>query len=325
MSTSHRALHKSVDLLMHEQLRDLLRELMRKGRAKDFSRDLTLYPGYADVIRWPMDLSAVQRHLMADQKVRYADKRYARVADFAADVRHVFKNCFLFNAVEHRVFKDGRDLCDDFDKELAKAEAVAEARGPRCPPWARCQLLLTDLQHNPLSEWFRGDEWRALGPAYLRGVGSGRGIDLDEVQSRVDAGAYGAHGTFDLDAFAVDVCLVWQNALDFNGEASKVGVVAKLLQLSFERRMANVRAAPYPTAGGTGTGGKRRRELAEAFAPLDAKPANRTATLVEQVNPGAVSRGDPDDLGAHVAVDIDALSEEDCARLLALHAATAET
>ena len=215
--------------------------------------------------------------------------------------------------------------------QLAKIEAAHEARGPRCPLRERCQLLLTDLQRDPLSEWFRGAEWRALGAAYLRGVGSGRGIDLDEVQVRMDAGAYVAEEEFSADAFAADVGVIWQNALDFNGEASKVGVVAKLMQACFERRMANVRAAPCLAAAG---GGRKRAKLlrvAEARANLDPKRANIMAGFVEQVCPAAVKReldsekraalkqDLPDQDHVWVTVDVDALDEDACAQVLALY------
>ena len=49
----------------------------------------------------------------------------------------------------------------------------------------RCQLLLSDMRGNPLSEWFRRDDWRMFGEQYVRTLTSGTPMDLDAAQQRV--------------------------------------------------------------------------------------------------------------------------------------------
>ena len=64
--------------------------------------------------------------------------------------------------------QQAKDLCKAFEEKLAVLEGELEVRGPPCPLSKRCQLLLSDLRRNPLSEWFRRrSDWETLGPAYI--------------------------------------------------------------------------------------------------------------------------------------------------------------
>ncbi|KAJ1880535.1 hypothetical protein H4R99_005356 [Coemansia sp. RSA 1722] len=61
-------------------------------------------PTYFDIIKNPMDFSTVQKKL--------AKKAYAAVADFVADLRLVFDDCFLFNPPDTPVHDCGKKLQD---------------------------------------------------------------------------------------------------------------------------------------------------------------------------------------------------------------------
>ena len=174
-----------------------------------------------------------------------------------------------------------------------------EQRSPRVPLRTRCQLLLTDMRRNPFSEWFRRDDWRELGEPYLealrklRGAGA-TGMDLDEVQRRLDAGDYGDAASFDADAYARDMRLIWQNGIDFNGEKTAFGTMLVVLQTTFDRRFGQIRAAKTPVAladeAGLPETRKRRRELVAACAGLSKSAAAEMAKEIEDACPDAVTR-----------------------------------
>ena len=91
--------------------------------------------------------------------------------------------------------------------DVGVASGAPSARAPCVPLRTRCQLLLTDVRRNPLSEWFRRDDWKALGD-YVDRLRSKTPMDLDEVQRRFDSGRYGAAGAvaFDGEAFRPSDC-----------------------------------------------------------------------------------------------------------------------
>lgn len=68
-------------------------------------------PDYHSVIKEPMDLSTLKKKLDAGQ--------YSNADEFEADVRLVFKNCYLYNGVESDVARIGRDLEAVFDRKWA--------------------------------------------------------------------------------------------------------------------------------------------------------------------------------------------------------------
>ena len=110
-----------------------------------------------------MDRWAVQKHLLERPSLPY-ERSYMVAHDFAHDVRLIFKNCFLFNRAT-TPFRTAQKLCKG--QELFAEEERAGARGPRCPPRARCQMLLTDLRRHPFTEWFRR---AAIGRITIRAI-----------------------------------------------------------------------------------------------------------------------------------------------------------
>ena len=138
-----------------------------------------------------------------------------------------------------------------------------------------------------MSEWFRAEhEWKARGAEYLDVILGQQelrraawlrankevraedlpelrpqGVDLDRVQAKLDAAAYGAPtAAFDVEAFASDVRLVFQNALDFNSDRSMFGVMAKLLLQAFEARLAHLKEAYGLSWSYTGASTKKSDE-----------------------------------------------------------------
>ena len=229
MSRERAALFKRVDQDMSEKLTTILKDLMARPSAVHFKLPVVMN-GYDDMIKQRMDLSTVRLNLENDLRVEYGKKTYEQAEEFAHDVRLVFKNCFLFNRVEHHVFKYGRTLCKSFEDRYGEVVQQAEVDGPRVPLRTRCQLLLTDLRRHPFSEWFRRDDWKALGASYREIIKEP--MDLDEVQRRLDSGVYGGNTVFDVDKFAADVRLIWRNGLEFNRDGTMLGVMLTMLQVT---------------------------------------------------------------------------------------------
>ena len=313
---------KQVDANMHERLLAILNALFRSPKSKVFSSPVTEkdFPNYTDFIKQPMDLGTVHQRLMADftemrpyvmlSRAQCAElgveygippKVYQLAEEFAHDVRLVFKNCFLAYAadISYHLFKDGHMLLKRFEDLYSEQMGEVEQRSPRVPLRTRCQLLLTDMRRNPFSEWFRRDDWRELGEPYLealrklRGAGA-TGMDLDEVQRRLDGGDYGDAASFDADAYARDMRLIWQNGIDFNGEKTAFGTMLVVLQTTFDRRFGQIRAAKTPVAladeAGLPETRKRRRELVAACAGLSKSAAAEMAKEIEDACPDAVTR-----------------------------------
>jgi hypothetical protein len=66
---------------------------------------------YHDIIKKPMDLGTVKRKM--------DDREYKTAAEFEADVRLIFTNCYKYNPPDHDVVKMGRKLQDVFEMRFA--------------------------------------------------------------------------------------------------------------------------------------------------------------------------------------------------------------
>ncbi|XP_032884857.1 bromodomain-containing protein 3-like isoform X1 [Amblyraja radiata] len=67
---------------------------------------------YHDIVKHPMDLSAVKRKL--------GNQEYKDREEFAGDVRLMFSNCYKYNSPDHEVVIMGRKLQDVFEMLFAK-------------------------------------------------------------------------------------------------------------------------------------------------------------------------------------------------------------
>lgn len=66
---------------------------------------------YHDIIKKPMDLGTVKRKM--------DEREYKTAAEFEADVRLIFTNCYKYNPPDHDVVKMGRKLQDVFEVRFA--------------------------------------------------------------------------------------------------------------------------------------------------------------------------------------------------------------
>lgn len=107
---------------LNEQLKfcnDILKELLSKKHSgyawpfyKPVDAKLLLLHDYHDIIKHPMDLGTV--------KTKMDNRDYKTAAEFAADIRLIFTNCYKYNPPDHDVVAMARKLQDVFEMRYAK-------------------------------------------------------------------------------------------------------------------------------------------------------------------------------------------------------------
>ena len=83
-------------------------------------------PTYFQVVKKPMDFSKIRENLSQGQ--------YENAKEFEADVRQVFKNCYLFNPPGDIIHQTGRDFEKVFDSEWAQKRQWIENNTPASGP-----------------------------------------------------------------------------------------------------------------------------------------------------------------------------------------------
>jgi len=298
---------KSMDEAMRERMHLLLKSIMKLNHARahfnvpvDWKKLKLLQ--YPEIIKDPMDLGMVEKKLEADRHEPFARKHYQLAEEFAHDVRLVWKNALVFNyTTSSPVYKSAKALAEIFEDKLAKAYRRSEMLGPPCPLKTRCQLLLSDIRRNPLSEWYRrAADWKIFGPSYVQGLSSGEPMDLDQVQRRLAQGDYdvavdGGAPVFKADAFARDMGLIWRNAMEFNKEGV-FWLCPKILKDTFDRRQEMLLGAPVPRERGKRREERdgwpsfeRKRDLARKCSRLLAMEGNDVARLIRNSCAGAIT------------------------------------
>jgi len=239
---------------------------------------------YPKLIKQPMDLSTITDRL--------ARNYYARLEDWANDMRLVWKNAFIFNAPDSMYFKAAKQLSDTFEKKLEEFEREAEGVSQhQLDTMERCNLLLADMRANPFAEWFLEPvDHVALGLTdYLKVVP--QPMDLGTAQKKLDRQQY-----LTSDDFAGDARLVFQNAIAYNSAASMFGVVASILAQIFDRRLALVtRSAsldpgrPLPDREGWPTF-QQKKKLYDECKKLSLADLNQMVGIVQRSCQGSVQQ-----------------------------------
>ena len=84
--------------------------------------------GYFDVVKHPMDISTVEKKLNAGE--------YKDTAEFEADVRLIFHNCYIFNTPDNEVYQMGQALEAVFNERWNKKAPPAITATPAPAPAA---------------------------------------------------------------------------------------------------------------------------------------------------------------------------------------------
>lgn len=218
-----------IDENMLKKCDAMLKGVMKRNIASVFLepvnwRTLNL-PDYPKIVKQPMDLGTIQTNLN--------ERKYAFLEDFANDIRLVWKNAMLFNAVDSIYFKNAKQLCEAAEKRLGELEQEGVATLPPLEPPVRCELVISEIMRHPMCEWF-------LHPVDVEGLGLAdyrtvieKPMDLSTVQRQLKADKYKT-----VEAFAADVKLTFSNAIQYNGANSMFGVVALLVSQVFDRKVS---------------------------------------------------------------------------------------
>lgn len=233
---------ESMDPAMQRKCDQLVKSLMKRSQGVHFSQPVEWKKAglvdYPKLIKEPMDLGTVAE--------RIGKSHYARLEQFAYDVRLVWKNAFIFNAPGSLYFKAAKTLSDAFEKRMDELEKEVESTNPPdMDRMERCHALLQDLRANPLSEWFLSpvDHVNLGLTDYLEVVTTP--MDLGTVSKKLERAEYATS-----DDVASDVRLVWQNAIAFNSPHSMFGVIATILGQISDRRFALIAKAVQPANPG---------------------------------------------------------------------------
>jgi len=282
----------------------LLKSLMKRSQGVHFSKAVDWKKmglhDYPKLIKEPMDLGTCGEKIQRNA--------YARLEDFAYDIRLVWKNAFIFNAPDSMYFKAAKTLSDAFEKRLEEIERECDQHNPMSvDTMERCSLLLADMRNNPLSEWFReAVDHVGLGLSdYMQVVQTP--MDLGSIHKKLERSQY-----ISPEDFAHDVRLVWQNAITYNSAASMFGVVAGILAQIFDRRFAMLtRSAatdpgrPIPDRPGWPTF-QAKKKFYDLCTRLTLADLNQMVSLVQRSCTAAVQQcGDKE-----VEVDVDELDME---------------
>jgi len=288
----------------------LMKTITKRNQAVHFTKPVEWKKlgllDYPKLIKQPMDLGTVGDRL--------ARNYYARLEDWANDMRLVWKNAFIFNAPDTMYFKSAKQFSDTFEKKLEEFEREAEGVSqPQVDTMERCNILLTDMKQNPLSEWFRDPvDYAALGlvdyPKIIQ-----QPMDLSTIEKKLQRQQY-----LGADDFGSDVRLVWQNAITYNSASSMFGVVASILAQIFDRRLALItRSAsldpgrPLPDREGWPTF-QQKKKLYDECKKLSLADLNQMVSIVQRNCTSAVQQYGHKE----VEVDVDELDMQTFNRVM---------
>ena len=111
-------------------------------------------------------------------------------------------------------------------------------------------------------------------------------------------------------SFEDDVRRVWRNAIEYNGADTMWGIIARLLQDTFERRLQQARNAPLAVASSPAPEREgfpaldAKLEFYERVAQLPPSEANAVLAVIEERCPAAISMA-----AGEARVDLDAVDE----------------
>jgi len=209
--------------------RDLLKPISKMDQAFYFLQPVDVValriPDYPTIVREPMDLGTIEKKLDASS--------YATTEEFVADVKLVWYNARLYNPVGSVVHEAARALEKAFDDRLEALVGSCDRPAPPAPdsdaadgvPASKLRPLLRSLQSHARSKPFRVPvDYVALNLPHYPTIIT-QPMDLATVSSNLERGRYGT--VADLRR---DIDLIWQNAIDFNGPTSWIGVLATTLR-----------------------------------------------------------------------------------------------
>jgi len=211
-----------------KQCKQVLQEIMGKVISEPFNvkvdwKGLGLMD-YPKVVKHPMDLGTVREKLRSG--------KYATTADFAADVRLVWKNAKLYNQEGSEIYDAAHELEGAFENAFAVVP-----KGPlrASDALAKAKDIVKSIRKLPNADAFNEPvDWEGLKlDDYLDVIKEP--MDLGTILRNLESGYYtNVEGVFQhLD-------LVWRNAMMYNTEGSPVHEAAKKLEVLTQKKFSDL-------------------------------------------------------------------------------------
>jgi len=147
--------------------------------------DRNKVPDYYDIIHCPIDLSVVEKRLQAEE--------YASSKEFAADIRKMWSNSFLYNQRGTDIYIATIDLSAYFENLIKGNEDVVLRAHPKAPAPRQEQ------EYSEAKRRLLGSRIKMLQPKYFKGV-------YDIVKNSTGAGEKGDEFEFDIELLPSDIC-----------------------------------------------------------------------------------------------------------------------
>lgn len=148
--------------------------------------DRSKVPDYYDIIHCPIDLALVEKRLLAEE--------YASSKEFAADIRKMWSNSFLYNQRGTDIYIATIDLSACFENLIKGNEDVVLRAHPKAPVQKLQEQEYTEAKRRLL-----GSRIKMLQPKYFKGV-------YDIVKNSTGAGERGDEFEFDIELLPSDIC-----------------------------------------------------------------------------------------------------------------------
>lgn len=148
--------------------------------------DRNKVPDYYDIIHCPIDLSIVEKKLVAEE--------YASSREFAADIRKMWSNSFLYNSRGTDIYIATIDLSAFFENLIKGNEDVPLRAHPKALPPRPHEQDYSEAKRRLL-----GSRIKLLQPKFFKGV-------YEIVKNSTGAGEKGDEFEFDIELLPSEVC-----------------------------------------------------------------------------------------------------------------------
>eukprot|EP00307_Rebecca_sp_RCC1486_P013774 CAMPEP_0119414934 /NCGR_PEP_ID=MMETSP1335-20130426/7251_1 /TAXON_ID=259385 /ORGANISM="Chrysoculter rhomboideus, Strain RCC1486" /LENGTH=328 /DNA_ID=CAMNT_0007439831 /DNA_START=19 /DNA_END=1005 /DNA_ORIENTATION=- len=212
-----------------KQCMSVLQALMANDLAEPFNvkvdwKKLGLHD-YPKVIKHPMDLGTVKEKLKLS--------KYSTTADFAQDVRLVWKNAKTYNQEGSEIYNAASELETEFEQKFSSVPRGALRASDAL---AKAKDIVKAIRKLPNADAFNEPvDWEGLKlDDYLDVIKEP--MDLGTILRRLEAGNHysSVEGVFQ------DLDLVWRNAMSYNMEGSPVHEAARKLKVLAEKKFADL-------------------------------------------------------------------------------------
>lgn len=242
-------------------------------------------PQYYEVIKRPMDLSAIRK--------KYDNHQYVTIWDLERDIRQIFWNCYSFNDHESWVAKQCQAL-ETFFNQIWSAE-FAHSNALKGEEKRIAQKVVNKLTFHDAAALFNEPVDLESLPDY--GLVIKHPMDLRTIWEKLESGKYTS-----LKAVDHDVRLVFKNCYDYNAPGTYGNDQGKKLEkyyqnISREMRARITAASSSSASPGTSStvasssiGASPKRPHSSSPAPVKLTSSNASPTTATESHPSPAKK-----------------------------------